>query len=172
MSTRHRIPVLAAAASAAVLLLAGCSSSGVVGSHSGSSKGSSGGFTGGTGGDSDLSADSDLSGDSSGDSSGGSNGGDSAGGTDPGCAAAMSAIQNAEKLQDTSDPKAALNGIQTAISQLHSAAGKTHKPGAKQAINKVADDLGSILDQAKSGTAPDTAKALTDAEAVATACEG
>ncbi|MFL6112418.1 MAG: hypothetical protein ACJ786_13840 [Catenulispora sp.] len=153
MSTRHRPPVLAATAFAAVLLVAGCSSSGTVGSHGGSSKGSSGGFTGGTGGDSDNSSDLIT-------------------GSDPGCAVALTAIQNATKLQSAGDPTSALTGIQTAISQLHSAAGKTRKPDAKQAIDKVADDLGTILDQAKSGKVPDTDQALTDASAVATACAG
>ncbi|MBW8804171.1 MAG: hypothetical protein JF587_09995 [Catenulisporales bacterium] len=156
--------MFAAALSAAALLVAGCSSSGTVGSHSGSSKGSSGGFTGGTGGDFD---NSDSSSDSS---SGGSSGGDLAGGSDPGCVAAMTAIQNATKLQSSTDPKSIVTGLQTAAGQLHSAAGKTHKAGAKQAMNKVADDLGDIIDRVKSGKAPDTAQALIDAEDVSTAC--
>jgi len=181
MSTRYRIPIFAAAASAAALLLAGWSSWGIVGSSNGSSEDSSGGFTGGTGGKSDSggasggfsSGGSSSGGSSSGSSSsGGSSGGALAGGADPGCAAALVAIQNAERLQSSSDPKVVISGIRTSISQLHSAADKAKKPGAKQAINKVADDLQGILSQAQSGKNPDSSKALTDAEAVAEVCEG
>lgn len=166
MSTRHRVP-LTVALSAAALLVAGCSSSGTVGESGGSSGGkgssggsSSGGLLGGSSGDS--------SGGSSGDSSGGSSGG--SGMSDAGCATALGAIQNAMKLQHSTDKAAAYSGLQTSIRQLHTAAGKTKVPGAKDAMNQVADDLSGIIDSVKSGKSPDTSQALTDASKVAELC--
>ena len=141
----------------AALLLAGCSSSGTVGGK-GSSSGGVGGFTGGTSG-------------GTGGSSGGIGGlSGGSGGTDAGCAEAAVAIQNAEKAQNSTSPQSALKGVQTAIGQLRDAALTTQKPGGKDAMNKVADDLEEILTQAKSGQTPSTQQALTDAQAVASAC--
>jgi hypothetical protein len=152
MSSRPRIPVLIGAVCAAVLL-AGCSSSGTI--SGGSSNDSSGGFTGGT------------SGGSTG-SSGGTSGGN--GGTDAGCAQALLAVQNAEKAQNSSNPQTALNALNTSIGQLRNAAGKTQKPGGKDAMNKVADDLEAIKTQAQSGQNPSTQQALDDAQQIATIC--
>lgn len=140
MSTRPRVPALAAAVCAA-LLLAGCSSSGTVGNSTPAA--------GGTGG---------------------ATGGNTGGGTDTSCAQAMLAIQNAEKAQNSSSPQAALQGVSTSIGQLHAAALTTQKPGGKDAMNKVADDLQNILNEARSGQTPDTQQALTDAQVVATIC--
>ena len=146
MSSRPRIPVLVGAVCAAVLL-AGCSSSGTI-SGNGSSNNAAGGFTGGT--------------------SGGGSGG--SGGSDAGCNEALLAVQNAEKAQNSSNPQTALNALNTSIGQLRNAASKTQKPGGKDAINKVADDLAAIKTQAQSGQTPDTQQAFTDAQAVATIC--
>ena len=139
MSTCPRMPALAGAVCAA-LLLAGCSSTGTVGSVS-----AAGGAAGGTGGT-------------------------TGGGTDPGCRQAMIAIQNAEKAQNAADPQAAFQGVSTSIGQLHAAAFTSKKPGAKDAINKVADDLQNIINETRSGQTPDTQQALTDAQAVAGIC--
>lgn len=163
MITQPRILVGVGAVCAA-LLLAGCSSSGTI---SGSSKGgSSGGFIGGS-----------SAGSSSGGSSSGLTGGDDSdagasdsGGGDAGCAEAATAIQNAEQAQHSNDPQSVLKSLQTSISQLHDAASKTKKPGGKDAINKVADDLNDILSQAQSGQEPDTSQAFDDADALAQIC--
>jgi hypothetical protein len=135
----------------AALLLAGCSSSGTVGSGTSAAGGTTGGLTGGTTG-----------------KTGGTSGGTT--GTDTSCAQAMLAIQNAEKAQNSTSPQAALQGVSTSIGQLHAAALTTQKPGAKDAMNKVADDLQNILNEARNGQTPDTQQALTDAQAVATIC--
>ena len=148
MSTRPRIPALAGAVCVA-LLLAGCSSSGTVGESSSATGGAAGGLVGGT--------------------SGGS-GGTTGGGTDTSCQQAMLAIQNAEKAQNSASAQGALQGVSTSIGQLHAAALTTKKPGGKDAMNKVADDLQNILNEARNGQTPDTQQALTDAQAVATIC--
>lgn len=144
MSTRPRIPVSIGVACAA-LLLAGCSSSGTIGAGTTSSTGGS--VTGGK--------------------TGGSSGGT---GTDSGCAQAILAIQGAEKAQNSASPQTQLKGVQTSIGQLRSAAQTTHKPGGKDAMNKVADDLQTIINQAESGQTPSTQQALNDAQVVATIC--
>ncbi|ACU73241.1 hypothetical protein Caci_4377 [Catenulispora acidiphila DSM 44928] len=149
MSTRPRIPVSVGVACAA-LLLAGCSSSGTIGAGTTSSTGGSvtgGGITGGK--------------------TGGSSG---ATGTDSGCAQAILAIQGAEKAQNSASPQTQLKGVQTSIGQLRSAAQTTRKPGGKDAMNKVADDLQTIINQAESGQTPSTQQALNDAQVVATIC--
>ena len=148
MSTRPRIPALVGAVCAA-MLLAGCSSSGTVGSGSSATGGAKGGFAGGaTGG----------------------TGGTTGGSTDASCSQAMLAIQNAEKAQNSTSPQAALQGVSTSIGQLRAAALTTQKPGGKDAMNKVADDLQNILNEARSGQTPDTQQALTDAQAVQSIC--
>ncbi|MEY9929045.1 type IV secretory pathway TrbL component [Catenulispora sp. GP43] len=149
MSTRPGIPALVAVACAAVLL-AGCSSSGTIsaGSASDTTGGQAAGSTGGSGG----------------------TGGTSGGGSDNGCTQAMLAIQNAEKAQNSADPQTALKGVNTSISQLRAAALTTQKPGGKDAMNKVADDLQNIMNAAEAGQQPDTQQALTDAQVVATVC--
>lgn len=153
MSIHPRIPALAGAVCAcAALLLAGCSSSGTVGSSS-TTGGATGGVTGGSAG-----------------GTSGATGGTVGGGTDTSCQQAMLAIQNAEKAQNNSNAQAALQGVSTSIGQLHAAALTTQKPGGKDAMNKVADDLQNILNEARSGQTPDTQQALTDAQAVATIC--
>lgn len=150
MSTRPRIPALAGVVCAcAALLLAGCSSSGTVGESSSATGGVTGGFAGGTSGKS---------------------GGTTGGGNDTSCQQAMLAIQNAERAQNSASAQAALQGVSTSIGQLHAAALTTKKPGGKDAMNKVADDLQNILNEARNGQTPDTQQALTDAQAVATIC--
>lgn len=167
MSTRDRIPFFVAL-SAAALLAAGCSSSGTIGQGSGSSGGSSGGSGGVLGGsDSSGGSSGGVLGGSSGDSSGGSKGGD-----DAGCAEARTAIQNAMKLQDSTDPQAALSGLKTASRQMHDAAGKTKNQDTKDAMNKVSDDLSSMASEVQRGKMPDTSQAMDDARAVAEACLG
>ena len=100
MSTRPRIPALVGAVCAA-MLLAGCSSSGTVGSGSSATGGAKGGFAGGaTGG----------------------TGGTTGGSTDASCSQAMLAIQNAEKAQNSTSPQAALQGVSTSIGQLRDGA--------------------------------------------------
>jgi hypothetical protein len=154
MSTRPRIPALAGAVCAcAALLLAGCSSSGTVGGSTSATGGVTGGFAGGTTG-----------------GTSGKSGGTTGGGTDTSCQQAMLAIQNAEKAQNSTSAQAALQGVSTSIGQLHAAALTTQKPGGKDAMNKVADDLQNILNEARNGQTPDTQQALTDAQAVATIC--
>lgn len=151
MSTRPRVPALAGAVCAcAALLLAGCSSSGTVGDSGSATGGVTGGFAGGT--------------------SGGTGGTTGGGDGDTSCQQAMLAIQNAEKAQNSSSQQAALQGVSTSIGQLHAAALTTKKPGGKDAMNKVADDLQNILNEARNGQNPDTQQALTDAQAVATIC--
>jgi hypothetical protein len=145
MSTRPRIPVLFASACAA-LVLAGCSSTGAD-SAAGAAQGSSG----------------------AGVLTGGETVGTSA---DAGCTEAMTALQNAEKVQRTQDPQTAVKTVDTSISQLQDAAGKTRKPGGKEAMTKVADDLQTIMSQAKIGKTPDESGAMTDAQALATICGG
>jgi hypothetical protein len=167
MSTRDRAPFLLTL-SAAALLAAGCSSSGTLGSGSGSSGGSSHGSSGGSSGG--VLGGSDSSGGSSGGALGGSSGGSDAGGADAGCAEALTTIQSTMKLQGSSNPQAALSGLKSASRQMHDAAGKTKKPDAKDAMNKVSDDLSSMAREVQRGKVPDTSQALTDAEAVAQAC--
>lgn len=156
MSSRPRIPLLIGAACTA-LLLAGCSSSGTI-SGGGSAGGTLGGLTGGASGD---------SGGSSG-TTGGTGGTDA--GTDAGCTSAMLAIQNAEKNQNATNPQTALQALSTSIGQLRAAANTTKKPGGKDAMNRVAADLQTILTNAQSGQTPDTQQAFTDAQLVADIC--
>lgn len=154
MSSRPRVLALAGAVCVTVLLAAGCSSSGTIGS--GSANGAAAGLTGGTSG-------------GSGDSGGSSGSGGNTGG-DAGCNQAIVAIQNAEKAQNSADPQTAIKGAETSIGQLRAAANATQKPGGKDAINKVADDLQAIVTQATNGQTPDTSQALTDAQQVASIC--
>jgi len=152
MSVRSRIPALAGVACAA-LLLAGCSSSGTVGgSARGGTAGLSGGTTGGSGG-----------------TSGGTGG---TGGTDAGCTQAQSAIENAEQAQSeiSSNPQDVLHKVTTDMDQLRTAATTTQKPGAAQAMNKLADDLQNILAQSRTEQNPDPSTALADAQTVLTIC--
>jgi hypothetical protein len=151
MSIRSRTPALAGVVCAA-LLLAGCSSSGTVGgSAQGGTAGQVGGTTGGSGG-----------------TSGGT------GGTDAGCTQARSAIENAEQAQPeiATDPQDVANKLTTDMSQLRTAATITQTPGAAQAMNKVADDVQHLLDQARSGPSGDPSAALADAQTVLTICGG
>ena len=154
MSSRPHISAVFGAVCAA-LLIAGCSSSGTVGG-SASSNNDVSGFTGGT------------SGGTSGGASGGTSGG--SGGSDAGCTEAMQAIQNAEKAQNSTDAQSVLKVAQTSISQLRDAAQNTQKPGAKDAMNKVADDIQDIVTQAESGQQPSPQKALSDAQVVIGIC--
>ena len=154
----HPRALVGVGAVCATLLLAGCSSSGTVGSGSstgGSTSGTSGGLIGGSTGGTSGGEDSDDS---------------NSGGSDAGCTEAATAIQNAEQAQHSNDPQSVLKTLQTSISQLHDAASKTKKPGGKDAINKVADDLNDILSQAQSGQEPDTSQAFDDADALAQIC--
>jgi len=149
MSVRSRIPALAGVACAA-LLLAGCSSSGTVGgSARGGTAGLSGGTTGGSGGTSD-----------------------GTGGADAGCAQAQSAIANAEQAQSeiATNPQDVLSKVTTDMNQLRTAATTTQKPGAAQAMNKLADDLQNILAQSRTEQNPDPSTALADAQTVLTIC--
>ena len=159
MSTRPRIPAVVGAVCAA-LLLAGCSSSGTVGAG-GTSSGGVGGVTGGTSG-----GTGGTGGTSGG--TGGTSGGN--GGTDTGCTQAMLAIQNAERAQTNTNLQAAVSAANTSIGQLRAAASATQKPGGKDAMNKVADDLQAIVSQAAAGRQPDTSEALRDAQIVASIC--
>lgn len=155
MSIRSRTPALAGVVCAA-LLLAGCSSSGTVG---GSAQGGTAGLVGGT----------------TGGTTGGSGGtSDGTGGADAGCAQAQSAIENAEQAQSeiATNPQDVLSKVTTDMNQLRTAATTTQKPGAAQAINKVADDLQSLLAQSQSGQNPDPSTALADARTVLTICGG
>lgn len=82
----------------------------------------------------------------------------------------MPAIQNAEKAQKSDGPQAALNVADTSIGQLRQAALVTRKPGGKDAMNKVADDIQALVTQAESGQNPSTHQAVTDAQVVAGIC--
>jgi hypothetical protein len=129
------------------MLLAGCSSSGTIGSASSNAAGGvNGGATGGTGG-----------------AVGGA-------GTDAGCAQAMAAIQGAEKAQNSASPQTAFKGVNASIGELRAAAVTTKKPGGKDAMNKVADDLQNVVTLAEQGQTPDTQGALKDAQIVAGIC--
>lgn len=148
MSARPRMSAIVGAACVA-MLLAGCSSSGTVGVD-GLSKGGAGAVTAGTS-----------------DSPSGQTGGASG---DAGCSEALPAIQNAEKAQKSNDPQAALKVAATSIGQLRQAALVTQKPGGKDAMNKVADDMQAVVTQAESGQKPSTHQAVADAQVVAGIC--
>lgn len=159
----------------AALLLAGCSSSGTVGSGKPGGKG----FAGGTGkypsitlpGVAGSTGDSGGTSGSSGGASGGNSGAASGGnGGDDGCTQALIAIQSAKGAQSAGSPQEAASTIEHSIAQLNDAAGHTQKPGAADAITKVSGDLQAILAQLSNGQQPDTSTALTDAQAVVTAC--
>ncbi|MEY9863061.1 hypothetical protein ABH935_008710 [Catenulispora sp. GAS73] len=142
MSSRPHISAVFGAACVA-LLIAGCSSSGTVGGDA-SSNSAVGGLTGGNSAGSD--------------------------GSDAGCTEAMQAIQNAEKAQSSTDLQAVLKVANTSISQLRDAAQTTQKPGGKDAMNKVADDIQTVVSQAESGQQPSPRQALADAQVVAGIC--
>lgn len=153
MSTRPSITVLVGAAFAAVLL-AGCSSSGSI-----SGSGSQGSAVGGTGG---------VPGSASGSTPAGASGGN--GSVDKGCAQAMTAIQDAEKAQNNPNPQDALQEATTDIGQIRAAAATTKKPGGQAAMNKVADDLQTIVNEVAAGQKPDTSQALDDGQEVVRVC--
>ncbi|MEY9930563.1 hypothetical protein ABH926_005210 [Catenulispora sp. GP43] len=148
MFSRSRIPAIITAL-CATLLIAGCSSSGTV-AGSGSPNTTTGALTGGTSG-----------------GSGGNGGNDS---TDAGCSEATSAIQNAMKAENTNDVPAGLKVATTSIAQLRDAAQTTQKPGGKDAMNKVADDLQAVVTQVQSGQQPSIHQALADAQSVMDIC--
>ncbi|MBS2533616.1 hypothetical protein KGQ20_12630 [Catenulispora sp. NF23] len=139
----------------AALLLAGCSSSGTVGgSAHGSTAGLLGSTTGGSGG-----------------TSGGTGG---TGSSDAGCAQAQTAIADAEQAQSEigTNPQDVVTKVTTDMGQLRTAATMTQNQDAAQAMNKVADDMQSILSQAANGQNPDPSTALADAKTVLTICGG
>lgn len=157
MSGRSSMPPVLGAVCVA-LFVAGCSSSGTVGAE-GSSNHSVGSLTGGTShGASDGGSDGSSSGSSDGD--------------DAGCTEALRAIQNAEQAaNDTNDVQGAVDTATTSVGQLRDAANTTQKPGGKEAMNKVADDVQAVIDTAQSGQQPSTHQALTDAQAVIELCQ-
>ncbi|WP_194916611.1 hypothetical protein [Catenulispora rubra] len=123
------------------LLVAGCSSSGTVGG-SGSSNSSVGSLTGGA-----------------------------SGGSDAGCTEALQAIQNAEKVaNNTDDVQGAVKVATASIGQLRDAANITQKPGGKDAMNKVADDVQAVVTGVENGQKPSARQALTDAQVVVGLC--
>jgi hypothetical protein len=179
MSTLRGIrTTIAVAAAASVLLLAGCSSSGSIGKSSAAGDKSGGGPAAvgskSPSGDSSSSGSSDSSApssdsSSSSDSSGSSGGSDNAGGDDPGCAAAMDAMSGAMKNLNPSDPAGAKKMLQDIAAKMHDAAGKSKKPDAASAINKVADDYANLANSLGGGV-PNMSGLQTDAQAMGTAC--
>lgn len=67
-----------------------------------------------------------------------------------------------------------LAGTKKALSdlskQLHDAAGKTQKPGAAAAINKLGDDYAGLAGALSSGKMPDVSSMIDDASKMVTAC--
>jgi hypothetical protein len=142
----------------AALLLSGCSSSGTVGSSAGSK---TGGTTGGTA----------ASGGSSSTSGGAAAAVGGLGGSDPGCQAALKAANDATSaMGNMKDPAGAATAFNNLASQMHSAAKLAQKPGAADAINKLADDYAKIASSMSGGSTPDFSGMGTDAAAMGTAC--
>ncbi|NUP53142.1 MAG: hypothetical protein HOW97_38350 [Catenulispora sp.] len=175
MSTTRGIrTTIGVALASSVFLLAGCSSSGSVGGKSaaGSDKSSSApaadsSSSKSSGGDSSPSSDSSSSASDSSSSSDDSLGG--LGGEDPGCQAALEAASNAMKNLNPSDPAGAKKAIQDIATQMHAAAGKSKKPEAAAAINKLADDYSNFANQLGKGM-PDTSALQADGTALGNAC--
>ena len=120
-------------------------------------------------GDSDSSSSSSSASSSSSDSSG-----DSLGGAfdDPGCKAAMDAASNAMNNLNPGDPSSAKKMLTDIAAKMHEAAGKSKKPAAASAINKVGDDYAKIAGQLGGSSVPDMSALRTDATAMGTACAG
>jgi hypothetical protein len=189
MSTTRGVRTLVGiAVASSVILLGGCASSGTTGSTGGtnplaggSTSHSSAGTTGGSssssdgssGGASDSSSSSDSS-DSSGSS--GSTGGNAAGGlgSDPGCQAAQADMMAGSKAMSNAatDPQGALSAIKDTAGKLHADAGKSSKPSAAAAINKLGSDYTDIATKAAAGQQPDQAAVLNDVKAMISACQG
>ncbi|GAA2064976.1 hypothetical protein GCM10009839_90720 [Catenulispora yoronensis] len=170
------------ALASSVILLGGCASSGSVGGKSalgGSSDKSTGapalGDSSTSKGSSDKSASADKSSASSDKSSADSSdsSSDSLGDAfdDPGCKAAMDAASNALNGLSAGDPSSAKKTLQDIAAKMHEAAGKSKKPDAASAINKVGDDYAKMANSLGSGT-PDMGSLSTDAQAMGTACGG
>ncbi|NUR64112.1 MAG: hypothetical protein HOV87_36460 [Catenulispora sp.] len=178
MSTLRGIrTTIGVAAAASVLALAGCSSSGSIGKSSaaGDSKTSGGPAavdSKSSSGDSSTSGSSDSSAPSSDSSSSSSGDSDNSGSgaTDPGCAAAMDAMSGAMKNLNVSDPAGAKKMIQDIAGKMHDAAGKSKKPDAAAAINKVADDYTNLANSLGGGGVPNMSGLQNDATALGTAC--
>jgi hypothetical protein len=170
MSVRYRVPALICAASAAALLLGGCGSSGTVSSIKGG--GTSGGTstTGGssTGGNNPTPSAGDTTSPAA--STGGALAGLGSLSTDPGCKEALTALSDLTALQ--SDPTKALTQFPATIAKIRDGANTTQRPGAKDAINKMADDFQGVLDGLSKGQTPDQTKLQADGEAVGLACAG
>ena len=181
MSTTRGIrTTVGVALAASAFLLAGCSSSGSTGGKSAqgggdkptsapaTDKSSSSKSSSGDSGGSTSSSDSSPSGDSS------SSDGDSLGGAfdDPGCKAAMDAASNALNGLNPSDPSSGKKMLKDIASKMHEAAGKSKKPAAASAINKVGDDYAKLADALGGSGTPDMSSLRTDATAMGTACAG
>ena len=180
MSARHRVPVLIGATAAAVaLLLGGCASSGTV-----NSKSTTGGVIGGpTGGPSTPAASDSSSSPADNPTSTDTPSSDSSDSaiagqlkalagamTDPGCKQTVNALGDVLSMEN--DPLKLAGSLPQVIQKIRQGAATTQKPGAKDAINKLADDLQAMFDTAVKGGTPDTASIGTDSAAFATACIG
>jgi hypothetical protein len=171
MSTTRGIrTTVGVALAASAFLLAGCSSSGSVSSGK-DALGGGDKSTSAPAGDKSSSSSSDSSSSSSSSSSSDSSG-DSLGGAfnDPGCKAAMDAASNAMNNLNPSDPSSAKKMLTDIAAKMHDAAGKSKKPDAASAINKVGDDYAKIAGQLGGSSVPDMSALRTDAEAMGTAC--
>jgi hypothetical protein len=183
MSTTRGVRTLVGiAVASSVILLGGCASSGTTGSTGGtnplaggSTSHSSAGTTGGSSSSSDGSSGGASDSSSSSDSSG-SSGGNAAGslGSDPGCQAAQADMMAGSKAMSNAatDPQGALAAIKDTAGKLHADAGKSSKPSAAAAINKLGSDYTDIATKAASGQQPDQAAVLNDVKAMISACQG
>ena len=189
MSTTRGVRILVGSAVASsVILLGGCASSGTVsaGANGGSNplagglashtSAASGGTSTGGASSPDTSSSTGSSSSSDDSSTGGTTGGSAGGlgGDDPGCQAAMTDVSSGTKAMSNaaSDPAGALAAIKGIGDKLHADAGKSAKPAAAAAINKVGDDYVTIAQKAGAGQQFDSSGVYNDAQAMVTACLG
>ncbi|GAA1993712.1 hypothetical protein GCM10009838_67320 [Catenulispora subtropica] len=83
----------------------------------------------------------------------------------------MDAASNALNGLNPGDPASGKKMLQDIAAKMHDAAGKSKKPDAASAINKLGDDYAKIANSLGSGT-PDMSSLRTDATAMGTACAG
>lgn len=184
MSTTHGVRTLVGiAVASSVILLGGCASSGTTSGSTGGTNPLAGGSTatsstGTTGGSSSSasSSDSSASDDSSSSDSSDTTGGAAAGGlgSDPGCQAALADMTAGSKAMANAatDPQGALSAIKDTAGKLHADAGKSSKPAAAAAINKLGSDYTDLATKAAAGQQPDQAAVLNDVKTMVSACTG
>jgi len=88
--------------------------------------------------------------------------------TDPGCKEAVNAL--GDVLGMDSDPLKMANALPQVIQKMRQGASATQKPAAKTAITKLADDMQTMFDTAKSGGTPDTSMMESDGSDFGVAC--